>query len=130
MLYTIEQYEMGTAAPARGERIGSLFERTNVSQRSEMRVATWSVVLAALPLVCYGMERSQEKAADPVPRAAGTTGVPILAARRRAHTGRIQTRPSRAPVETDPGKIAQPAKPPEAPADGSYVIGAEDVLVI
>lgn len=129
MLYTIEQYEMGTAAPARGERIGSLFERTNVSQRSEMRVATWSVVLAALPLVCYGMERSQEKAADPVPQqqeqpaspSSQPAGAPTPAESKPAVPGT---------VETDPGKIAQPAKPPEAPADGSYVIGAEDILVI
>jgi polysaccharide biosynthesis/export protein len=82
-----------------------------------MRVATWSVVLAALPLMCYGTGLSQEKAADPVPPSAGA--------------GTSDSKPA-APgsLETDPEKMAQSAKPQTAPADASYVIGAEDVLGI
>ncbi len=98
-----------------------------------MRVATWSVVLAALPLMCYGMELSREKAADPVPPqqeqpappSAQPAGAPLPGA------GTSDSKPAvPGSVETDPEKMAQSAKPPAAPADASYVIGAEDVLGI
>ncbi len=82
-----------------------------------MRVATWSVVLAALPLMVYGLELCPANAADPTPQQqeqpAGASGP----------TAAVQ-----GAVETDPGKMAQPAKAAPAPADSSYVIGAEDVL--
>lgn len=78
-----------------------------------MRVAIWSAVLAAFPLACYGLNPAQEKAADPVPQQQ-TTSAPAQ---------------SKA-VETDPAKLAQPAPSPAVPVEGSYVIGAEDVLQV
>jgi polysaccharide biosynthesis/export protein len=96
-----------------------------------MRVATWSVVLAALPLICYGTGLSQEKAADPVShpqeQSASSSAQPAGA----PSAGARDSQPA-APgsLETDPEKMAQSAKPETAPGDASYVIGAEDVLGI
>ena len=117
MLYTIKQYEMGTAAPAGGKRIGLPFGRPRESQRSEMRVATWSVVLAALPLMVYGVELCPANAADPAPQQqAQPAGAPSPSAGTPVVGASDPKTAVQGTVETDPRKMAQPAKAAPAPA--------------
>jgi len=79
-----------------------------------MQAVNRSVGLAALSLICLVSGLSGRTAADPAPW-------------QQAAPGPVAGQPG---VETDPAKMAETAKTPTAPADPSYVIGAEDVLGI
>lgn len=82
-----------------------------------MRTARWSALLAAIPVLCLGMESPQNR--PETSAAAQQTALPPGS-------------PSKPPVagETDPAKMAAPGTPATATGDKSYVIGAEDMLVI
>lgn len=94
-----------------------------------MRAARWSVVLAAVPLICFGGLASGQSTADPAPRHQAAPNPPSTSAQPEAGIG-TSTTPGISGGETDPAKIGETAKAPAAPADPSYSIGAEDILAI
>jgi polysaccharide biosynthesis/export protein len=95
-----------------------------------MRAATWSAVLAAVPLICFGAGASGQNAADPAPQQQAVPSSPSASAPPGAETGTSGSKPAVSGVVTDPAKMGDAVKAPAAPADPSYVIGAEDVLGI
>ena len=88
-----------------------------------MRTARWSALWAAIPLFCYGMESPQQRpeASQATQKSALPSGQPSAQA--------DATKPP-VVIETDPARMAAPGTPAAAGNDKSYVIGAEDVLVI
>lgn len=90
-----------------------------------MKVAIWSAVLAALPVMMCAADLPQQKPADPVPGQQQQAAPP--AAESPANllpNSTDSTKPA------DPAALGQAAAKPASNSDPSYVIGAEDILGI
>jgi polysaccharide export outer membrane protein len=88
-----------------------------------MRTVRWSALWAAIPLLCFGMDSPQQQ-----PKAA-QAGQQQSALPPAQPTGPADATKSPVVIATDPSKMAAPGTPVAA-SEKSYIIGAEDVLLI